>query len=354
MSIHDFEIRPLNLQAASEAEYAGFNNFENTMRAELLPEDPPYALAEVIAHWQAVPSFYEIATWAAWEEGDQRIAGLAMVFMDCSGDNAEITEIDLGVLPECRRQGLGHALLRLGVGVARKANRRLLQLWTHDRTPSGIRFLERIGAHMGSEGGENQLVLADVDRGLLNRWMERGAELSREFDFGLWDGPVPEARAEGLGAVVQDLINDEPRDALELQDSTHVRETYREFEAFMQAGRRSWTMYAIHRADDRVAGMTNVVWSPYRPSIIQQFGTGVLGIYRRRGLGGWLKAAMLDKILRELPEAKVIRTGNANSNAPMLKINRQLGFKPFMLGSIWQVETETVEKYLAESAGRDS
>jgi GNAT superfamily N-acetyltransferase len=108
-------------------------------------------------------------------------------------------------------------------------------------------------------------------------------------------------------------------------------------------------MYAIHRPDDRVAGMTEVAWSPARPGIVEQWGTGVWPAYRNRGLGRWLKAAMLTKILRELPEARLIRTGNANSNAPMLKINHELGFKPFMSRPDWQVETQTVEKYLAGS-----
>ncbi len=52
----------------------------------------------------------------------------------------------------------------------------------------------------------------------------------------------------------------------------------------------------------------------------------------------------------ELPQAEVIRTGNASSNAPMLKINRELGFKPFSSRPIWQVETETAAKYLGETS----
>jgi hypothetical protein len=40
-----------------------------------------------------------------------------------------------------------------------------------------------------------------------------------------------------------------------------------------------------------------------------------------------------------------IRTGKANSNAPMLKINNELGFKPYMSQVIWQVETEKVAEY---------
>lgn len=65
--------------------------------------------------------------------------------------------------------------------------------------------------------------------------------------------------------------------------------------------------------------------------------------HRGCGLGKWLKAAMLGRVLRERPEAKEIRTGNADSNAPMLAINHRLGFKPYFAGTKWQVEPELVK-----------
>jgi hypothetical protein len=37
-----------------------------------------------------------------------------------------------------------------------------------------------------------------------------------------------------------------------------------------------------------------------------------------------------------------IRTGNADSNAAMLNINHQMGFKPYLSEKVWQVEIETV------------
>jgi len=74
--------------------------------------------------------------------------------------------------------------------------------------------------------------------------------------------------------------------------------------------------------------------------------TGVFPQYRNHGLGRWLKAAMLDKVLKERPQVLFVRTGNADSNAAMLKINTELGFKPYRAECLWQVEVQKVMEYL--------
>jgi mycothiol synthase len=111
-------------------------------------------------------------------------------------------------------------------------------------------------------------------------------------------------------------------------------------------GNQRWTFYAVERATGKFSGYTETIWNPNRPEILQQEMTGVFPQYRNQGLGRWLKAAMLDKVLKERPGIKYVRTGNADSNATMLKINTELGFKPYMADTFWQVEIQKVIDYL--------
>ena len=73
--------------------------------------------------------------------------------------------------------------------------------------------------------------------------------------------------------------------------------------------------------------------------IEQQF-TGVLPSARGRGLGKWIKAAMLTHIRDVYPDVRWVSTGNAGSNAPMLAINKKLGFKQFRVGSEYQMSRD--------------
>jgi GNAT superfamily N-acetyltransferase len=61
---------------------------------------------------------------------------------------------------------------------------------------------------------------------------------------------------------------------------------------------------------------------------VWQGGTAVDPTHRNKGLGRWLKAAMLQRLLDERPEVANVDTWNAGSNEPMLAINVALGFRP--------------------------
>ena len=111
-------------------------------------------------------------------------------------------------------------------------------------------------------------------------------------------------------------------------------------------GNQRWTLYLRDIANGQIAGLTEVFWNPNRPMILNQGFTGIYPSYRNKGLGRWLKAGMMEKLLNGRPEVEFVRTGNANSNAAMLKINVEMGFKPYISNVVWQVDTAQVETYL--------
>jgi GNAT superfamily N-acetyltransferase len=206
--------------------------------------------------------------------------------------------------------------------------------------------MRRLGARMGLAAHTNQLDLDDLDRNLLREWIERAQERAEGFELGLWFGPYPEEALEEIAAMKQ-AINLAPRDNLEMEDFHWTPEILRQIDAAMlQRGDDRWTMYVRETATGAIAGYTEVYWRPERPETLGQGDTAVFPQYRNRGLGRWLKAAMLEKVLPERPQVKRIRTGNADSNAAMLKINTEMGFKPYKSWLNWQVDLERVIDYL--------
>ena len=67
--------------------------------------------------------------------------------------------------------------------------------------------------------------------------------------------------------------------------------------------------------------------------------------HRSQGIGKWIKAAMLERAIRDWPAARLVRTGNADSNAPMLAINARLGFKPAWSVAIWEIGIADARRY---------
>jgi mycothiol synthase len=351
MARAQFDVRPINLRDANDAEYASLAALKNAMRREALPEDPPWPADEQTRHFQGMPAIQDDTAWVASRGAPEDIVALAQADIFQTGDNPRVLWFEVGVLPDFRRQGLGRLMLRQLAAHARSRGRTLLTVECHDRAPAGPAFLERIGARPGLVEAMNQVRIADLDRGLIDSWLSLRPTLSAEFELGFWYSPYPSERLQDLADLLQRVANDQPRDTLQMEDFNYSPDVMRQFDNQQRLrGDQRWTLYASHRPDGRLAGITEVFWNSNRPHILLQGFTGVMPVFRGRGLGRWIKAEMLARVLRDRPQVQVIRAGNADSNAPMLKINRTLGFQRSVAWTTWQVELEQVETYLASRA----
>jgi GNAT superfamily N-acetyltransferase len=182
------------------------------------------------------------------------------------------------------------------------------------------------------------LNLQGVDAGLMDKWRTRADGFETEYETVFWDGLVPE---DQLDAYLRHkmAMNQAPREDLEVEDDEPDRRRYRQMEKHYAAlGRESFQLALWHRESEQFVGSSHLYWDPHTPTGLNQGDTVVLESFRGRGLGCWLKAEMFRQIQIRKPEVQWILTGNAGSNAPMLSINRQMGFRPYDTMQVWQMD----------------
>lgn len=339
-------IEQMNFKEATDSEFAALNKIINIVRFERQPDDPPIPLNETTNQIKNLPSFVDLKMWSVWNEDHSEMIAMGNVGLMHTDENQHIAQFDIIVHPDARRQGIGKELLGFITAAAQADQRRLLLTDTNDRIPAGEAFMQRLGAKRGLEGHVNQLRVDEIDRDLLEHWLENGQKNISEFELGIWEGAYPE---EQLNEIVQlmELTNQQPLGDLAIEDMHITPQQLREMEKMdTSRGNQRCTFYVLEKANATFAGYTETVWNANRPEILRQDMTGVFPEYRGKGLGRWLKAAMMDHMLKIHPQIKFVRTQNADTNAAMLRINNEMGFKPYMTSVLWQMEISQVLGYL--------
>lgn len=344
--IGELPLLTVDVRDAGADMYAALHAFATQLDTERFPDDPPIPLDESIRRLQNMPGRTNLALAVICDQMGCVIARAGV--SDPPGEeNPQMMFTHIAVLSAYRGQGFARRLLNWVVGEAEQRGRTLLCGQTYSTALDGAAFAERIGAQRGQEGQTNQLVVTEVDRQLLYRWQEQAQERAADFEVDYWNNRYPEEAIDAFTELVNIVVNDIPRDDLQINDWHWTPEQKREQESFLLAtGAQRWVLYARERSSRAFVGYTAIYWHPNRPHLAIQGGTGVAPRFRNCGLGRWLKAAMLERVIRDRPQVQFVRTSNANSNVPMLRINQELGFRPYIAECTWQVAVERVRRYL--------
>jgi GNAT superfamily N-acetyltransferase len=258
-----------------------------------------------------------------------RIVGQAVVTLDQVGGNTHIAEVaGVEVHPDERRRGIGRSLLASVVTIAEEERRTSLVPWGV-RSDASMAFWDSVGMPEVAIDRLSRLRLADVDRDLTSRWRTDCSARQQGYDIHRWRGRCPDALIGQVVAAQQGML-DAPTDDLDMAPETLDEAWTRAREgSWGERGGEIWGMLAVS-PNGEAAALTELITMRHRPSFVMQQGTTTLHEHRNQGLGRWLKAEMLEQLLATKPEADVIETGNAATNAAMLAINDELGFRPFV------------------------
>jgi mycothiol synthase len=320
------------------------------LHAEATPGDPRMPLSGEIASARHQPASEDGIVLTARDPGGA-IRGFASCGWVHMAGWDHMLQTHVAVLPGARRQGLGRLLLGQAVVVAQRRGLRLVAGRTKDNVRAGAAFCAAMHAEQAMVAEENRLDLRGADRTLIKRWLADGPRRAPAYRLLFVAGPTPPDLVDEAASVLN-VMNTAPRENLDVSDTLITPELLRQWdEATSATGAERRAYYAVDAASGKFVGLTDITVRPELPDRAWVGDTAVDPAHRGQGLGKWLKAAITQHILDDLPAVQWVITWNAGSNEPMLAINRDLGFRPVAVYTTWQVPVTQLRALLAE--GRD-
>jgi GNAT superfamily N-acetyltransferase len=323
--------------------------------ADWHPDDPRSPDGEMLSWYRSVASDRRWSMWLARDASGEPV-GFSELWWGTTKENRHRGHAEVLVSPHARRRGIGTRLLR---ALVERAPREQLSLLTGNALPDsgsddfakvfGARVAITRGASSEFTQAENRLSVKDLDRALMESWVERASERASDYELVFWEGLTPEELLEPF-TQVKHVMNTAPHTEGE-EDWLPTPEQLREREVLQQKEGLITLTYAVRYVPSgELAGYTRIMPSAHRPQLAYQDDTAVDPAHRNKGLGRWLKAAMILKVLEEKPEIEIVETWNAATNAAMLHINEEMGFRRTKVWTKYEIETETLKAALADRA----
>ncbi|WP_405580664.1 GNAT family N-acetyltransferase [Streptomyces sp. NBC_01190] len=318
---------PSPLTAPTAEDFRAWHRVWSAALAHDRPGDPVPSVDALRAQLTQDGSDSRQVLWLVRGSGQDPVATAALRLFTAPG-RAHLAEVDMTVHPAHRRMGAGSRLLATVTEAATEAGRRTLATRVIAGT-SGESFLATRDFAPALRLGVLRLSLDDIPEpiGKLPDLPHPGYRLT------WWEGVVPDELAAGFARAKEGMADMPGGEVLgtvtgaagAAGNEERVREAAR---VVARRGERLLTVAAVAEADGAVAGYTELVLDADAGGVAQQYDTAVLAAHRGRGLGLWMKAAMLRLVPTVDPAITAVTTDNADDNRHMLAVNSALGFRP--------------------------
>jgi GNAT superfamily N-acetyltransferase len=297
-------VEEIDARTASDEVLSQFAAIEHACWPELVPGEPLRSTDEVIAFNRFQPTSQTSCHW---------LADGGMARLNVHGPTAAF--VDLNVVPDLRRQGIGAALLDRVLERARGLE--VQSLHGHHSTPGGAAFAARFGFADGQ-----RIVRAVLD---LKRAELPEPTPPEGWTLVTWLGRVPD---EHLAAFVtaRAAMDDAPS-ADDLEFPTWTAANVRASEESLRLRNREMRVTVAIRADGEIGAFTEL-----RVSSGSTLGftddTGTVAARRGQGLARAVKLESLRRLRDDHPAVTVVSTSNAEENTAMRHVNEGVGFRP--------------------------
>ncbi|MEZ4860632.1 MAG: GNAT family N-acetyltransferase [Caldilineaceae bacterium] len=224
----------------------------------------------------------------------------------------------LGTHPEQRGQGIGQQLYNHALAFIQAHQGTAITTEVSEDQAEGLRFAATHGFVRGKHTFQSRLDLADFDEAPFAAMVEAVAAGGIRF-YTLADVADTEAARRGLYDINRRVSLDDP-------GSDGLFPTFEEFSQVLFPA--PWYRPAgqwLAADGERIVGMCAAGYFQESNSMYNMM-TGVDKAYRGRGIAQALKVLAIR--WAKAYGADYIRTNNNSENAPMLTINRKLGYQP--------------------------
>lgn len=332
-------LREWDPRTAAEADIESVLHTLNLTLAEDLPEDPQWridALREYLA--VTMPGERRLC-WRAEDDAGEVLGHASVLLL------GDIGVVDVLVRPRFRRRGVGRALLVTAARRAHEEGFTALGAEAVGGTPA-VPFYEAHRFDCAYVEIRSVLRLDAVDWPQveeLSRTVANGYRI--EYNRG---GP-PEHMFASYAAAKARVREAATVTDLELSPRSYDPERLRaSLDTLHARGMTPHIVVAVHERSETVVGLSEVVVPAQHPTRADQYDTVVVPAHRGYGLTRAMKARMLLALRAAEPQLRDVQTWNAQQNAPMIKVNADLGFQP---DREWrEYEVDTVDLVRAQPA----
>jgi mycothiol synthase len=333
---------------ASREWWRRFHAYRRIRHFEVRPEDP-FTPDDLTEAWMMKEDLFKFRRYFCIDDGDRLVSTL-IAFANKPGTpdydgNKHLLQVDGDVLKECRRHGLGTGWVSMILRLMSEYGCTVLTVSTEE--DDGQAFLKWLGADARLRERESRLDFTLLDWQMVGHWVREGERRNPDTRLILYEDRVPPEVLPEFSRALTAMVNTSPLEDLDHGGEVFTPETEQERASKLALMKGARHTYITREPDGAISGITDVVYMPYERHRIRQGFTGVGTAYRGRGLGKWMKAAMLQYLLGKYPDTRWVITGNAKSNDPMLGINHKLGYRLHREIVTYQISKEKLEAVAA-------